>query len=274
MKVRIVIDSTADIRPELRERFAVVPLTIHFGDEEYVDGVDIDHRKFYEMLVERDVVPTTSQATPAAFEKAFALVFEKGTGIILKMGRQEKRQETYQTQTDAANICEDRENLKAFSKSANRTGFGNVAVSGAAGVGMGLFGVALPDIPFFTAMMLKSVYELAESYGFPCDTPAEQLYVLRVIEAALSCGEELQERSRVLDIYAQTGLWPEELDRERQIKATARQVSEAVLLGKALQNVPVAGAAGGVADAVYLNRIRKYAAIKYQKRFLIRRRVQ
>ena len=47
MKVRIVIDSTADIRPELRERFAVVPLTIHFGDEEYVDGVDIDHGKFY-----------------------------------------------------------------------------------------------------------------------------------------------------------------------------------------------------------------------------------
>lgn len=209
-----------------------------------------------------------------AFEKAFALVFEKGTGVILKMGRQEKRQEDYQVQADAADFREDRENLKAFSKSANRTGFGNVAVSGAAGIGMGLFGVALPDIPFFTAMMLKSVYELAESYGFPCDTPAEQMYVLRVIEAALSCGEDLRERNRALDGYAQTGLWPEERDREQQIKATARQVSEAVLLGKALQNVPVAGAAGGVADAVYLSRIQKYAAIKYQKRFLIRRRVR
>ena len=82
MKVRIVIDSTADIRPELRERFAVVPLTIHFGDEEYVDGVDIDHRKFYEMLVERDVVPTTSQATPAAFEKAFAEAAEQGESVV------------------------------------------------------------------------------------------------------------------------------------------------------------------------------------------------
>lgn len=209
-----------------------------------------------------------------AFEKAFALVFEKGTGVILKMGRQEKRQETYQAQTDAADIREDRENLKAFSRSANRTGLGNVAVSGAAGIGMGLFGVALPDIPFFTAMMLKSVYELAESYGFPCDTPAEQMYVLRVIEAALSCGEDLWERNRALDIYAQTGFWPEEREREQQIKATSRQVSEAVLLGKALQNVPVAGVAGGVADAVHLSRIRKYAAIKYQKRFLIRRRVR
>lgn len=209
-----------------------------------------------------------------AFEKAFALVFEKGTGIILKAGRKDARRETYQTQEAAAGLSEDRENLKAFSRSANRAGLGNVAVSGAAGVGMGLLGIALPDIPFFTAMMLKSVYELGESYGFPCDDAAEQLYVLRVIEAALSCGEDLRERNRALDVYAQTGLWPEETDRERQIRATARQVSEAVLLGKALQNVPVAGAAGGVADAVYLSRIRNYAAIKYQKRFLIRRRVR
>ena len=72
MKVRIVIDSTADIRPELKERFSIVPLTIHFGEREYVGGVDIDHRKFYEMLVESDVMPTTSQATPAAFERCSA----------------------------------------------------------------------------------------------------------------------------------------------------------------------------------------------------------
>jgi hypothetical protein len=209
-----------------------------------------------------------------AFEKAFALVFEKGTGVILKAGRKDARRETYRLQETAADFSEDREHLKAVSKTANRSGLGNVAVSGAAGVSMGLFGVALPDIPFFTAMMLKSVYEVAESYGFPCDNAAEQLYVLRVVETALSDGEKLKERNRDLDVYAQTGFWPEETDRERQISATARQVSEAVLLGKALQNIPVAGAVGGVADAVYLNRIRKYAAIKYQKRFLICRRVK
>ena len=43
-----------------------------------------------------------------AFEKAFALVFEKGTGIILKIGRQDARRETYQAQTDAADATEDR----------------------------------------------------------------------------------------------------------------------------------------------------------------------
>ena len=82
MKVRIVIDSTADIRPELKARFSIVPLTILFGEQEYVDGVDIDHHQFYEMLVESDVMPTTSQATPAAFGKMFAEAVANGESVV------------------------------------------------------------------------------------------------------------------------------------------------------------------------------------------------
>lgn len=208
-----------------------------------------------------------------AFEKAFELVFEKGTGVIQKVGRQEARREAHQSNEDAVNLSEDRKNLKAFSKAANQAGAGNVAVSGLAGVSMGLFGVALPDIPLFTAMLLKSVYETGESYGFSSKGEEEQLYALRVIEAALSYGEELRERNQVLDYYAQTGLWPDEAKRDVQIKATARRLSEAVLYGKALQNVPVIGVVGGAGDAVCLSRVQKYAAIKYQKRFLIQRRL-
>ena len=49
-------------------------LTDHFGQEEYIDGVTIDNRTFYEKLVESDVLPTTSQATPDAFIKEFEKV--------------------------------------------------------------------------------------------------------------------------------------------------------------------------------------------------------
>ena len=38
MSVRIIVDSTADLRNEIRERFAIVPMTVHFGDEEYIDA--------------------------------------------------------------------------------------------------------------------------------------------------------------------------------------------------------------------------------------------
>ena len=71
LKTRIIVDSTADLVPEIKERVYTVPLTVHFGQEEYIDGVTIDHKTFYEKLVESDVLPTTSQATPNDFVGAF-----------------------------------------------------------------------------------------------------------------------------------------------------------------------------------------------------------
>lgn len=82
MNVRIVIDSTADVRAALRDRFSIVPLTVHFGEEEYVDGVTITHKAFYEKLVESDVLPTTSQATPVAFAKVFDEAVSRGETVV------------------------------------------------------------------------------------------------------------------------------------------------------------------------------------------------
>lgn len=86
MKVNIIVDSTTDLRPGLRDQFTVVHLTVSFGDKEYVDGVTISHKEFYEKLIESDVLPTTSQATPAAFEAVFARVAERGeTAVVLTL---------------------------------------------------------------------------------------------------------------------------------------------------------------------------------------------
>ena len=82
MRVKIIVDSTADLTPWVRQRVDVVPLTIHFGEMEYVDGVTIDSQTFYEMLVESDVLPTTSQATPFAFEEAFRKAVEDGFEVV------------------------------------------------------------------------------------------------------------------------------------------------------------------------------------------------
>lgn len=71
MKTRIIVDSTADLLPEFRSRVGVVPLTVRFGEDEFVDGVTITHQEFYQRLVESDVLPTTSQATPDVFMKEF-----------------------------------------------------------------------------------------------------------------------------------------------------------------------------------------------------------
>jgi DegV family protein with EDD domain len=83
MKTRIIVDSTADLAPEVKECVHTVPLTVRFGDEEFIDGVTIDKKTFYEKLVESDVLPTTSQATPDAFIKEFEKVAAAGEEAVV-----------------------------------------------------------------------------------------------------------------------------------------------------------------------------------------------
>ena len=101
MKTRIIVDSTADLMPEYKSRVSVVPLTVHFGEEEYIDGVTIDHKTFYEKLIESDVLPTTSQATPDAFMKEFEKARESGEAAVV-ITLASKFSGTYQSATIAA----------------------------------------------------------------------------------------------------------------------------------------------------------------------------
>ena len=101
MNTRIIVDSTTDLMPEFKSRVSVVPLTVHFGDEEYIDGVTIDHKSFYEKLVETDVHPTTSQATPAAFMAQYEKVRAAGdSAVVITLSA--KLSGTYQSAVIAA----------------------------------------------------------------------------------------------------------------------------------------------------------------------------
>ncbi|MBE6977409.1 MAG: DegV family EDD domain-containing protein [Ruminococcaceae bacterium] len=83
MKTRIIVDSTSDLLPNGKKQVHVVPLTVHFGQEEYVDGVTIDHIAFYEKLIETDVHPSTSQASPAAFAAEYEKARSAGEAAVV-----------------------------------------------------------------------------------------------------------------------------------------------------------------------------------------------
>ena len=106
MQTKIIVDSTVDLIPELKARTAVVPLTVSFGEEEYIDGVTISHQQFYEKLVETDVLPRTSQASPAAFAKAYKAAKAEGQqAVVLTVS--EKLSGTYQSAMIAAQDFDD-----------------------------------------------------------------------------------------------------------------------------------------------------------------------
>lgn len=83
MNVRIIIDSSVDIAERFRQDVKIVPLTIHFGEQELIDGLTIDKQRFYERLVECDELPRTSQANPTAFQKVFEEVTQAGEEAVV-----------------------------------------------------------------------------------------------------------------------------------------------------------------------------------------------
>ena len=82
MKVRIITDSASDLMPPYRPEVTVLPMTVTFGTEEFQDGIDLNHKQFYEKLIEGEDLPTTSQISPAQFEEAFSQAVEAGETVV------------------------------------------------------------------------------------------------------------------------------------------------------------------------------------------------
>ena len=161
----------------------------------------------------REKVPEKLKTTlTAAFYKGFETVFEKGTAAIEKTYDKERLEAMYrmnQDMTDYGNRPE--KALKEMEKDIRRTHTAGKGMAAAEGTVLGLFGIGLPDIPLFLAVLLKGVYETALRYGFSYDSREEKIYVLNLICAALSEGEEKRKYSLYLDLQG------DEMDLQRAL---------------------------------------------------------
>lgn len=83
--IRIVTDSSCDLPADLVARYGitVVPLTIRFGREEYVDGEGLTPNAFWRKLASSKHLPETSAPSAGAFRDAFVRVLDEGaTGVV------------------------------------------------------------------------------------------------------------------------------------------------------------------------------------------------
>ncbi len=83
MKTRIIIDSTANLMADRRALTTVIPLTVRFGEEEFIDGITITNEEFYKRLETVETLPTTSQVTPEAFRDEFQKVADAGDEAVV-----------------------------------------------------------------------------------------------------------------------------------------------------------------------------------------------
>ena len=105
MSLKIITDSASDYSCQ-DPRVSKLPLSVLFGDTEYLDGETLTNQEFYEKLIETDQLPTTSQIPPARFQEAFRKVKENGDEAIV-ITISSKLSGTYQSAVIAADDFED-----------------------------------------------------------------------------------------------------------------------------------------------------------------------
>jgi DegV family protein with EDD domain len=102
--VRIVTDSSCDLAPEEASALGieVVPLTIRFGDREFVDRTELSATEFYANMATSDVLPETAAPAPGAYDEVFRRLLDDGADAIVCVHLSESLSATIQSARTAA----------------------------------------------------------------------------------------------------------------------------------------------------------------------------
>ena len=102
--IHVVTDSACDLSPALAEERGarVVPLTIRFGTEELVDGVELSTKEFWDRVITGPHMPETSAPAPGAFQQAFLEAHEAGAESVVCITISSRLSATYQAACNAA----------------------------------------------------------------------------------------------------------------------------------------------------------------------------
>lgn len=220
--------------------------------------------------VESKVPENVKSTMNSAFCKSFQLVFKNGTKYIEKLYNKGKIQSDHNMNDFKLNSTLNRKTLKKLDRHAVRANLLNTSISAIEGAGLGFLGMGLPDIPLFTAMILKTIYEISLSYGFVYELDDEKIYILNLICASLSKGEEQRRfNDRVDEISTKIdGHFLLDNKLEEEISRASKVLSDSMLASKFVQGIPVVGVVGSFTNYKIINKISSYSAIKYKKRYL------
>ena len=106
-KIKIITDSTLDLPSDIvkEKDIEVLPLLINFGEESYLDGVEINTREMLDRIAKENILPTTAQVTPNRFEEVFKKYIDEGYKIVTLVLSSEMSG-TYQSACIAKNMLD------------------------------------------------------------------------------------------------------------------------------------------------------------------------
>ena len=222
----------------------------------------------------QDKIPEKLRATlETAFLKGFELVFEKGNIVIEKTYNKDRLMSDHVVNDYILEKKLNRRNMNTLDKYVRKSNRFNTSLSLVEGSVLGFFGIGLPDIPLFIGVIMKTINEIALNYGFDYKNDNEKAFILKIISAAMSEGED---KIRINDEISILGEAIDKnleinIDLDSLIKETAKILSDALLVGKFIQGIPFVGIVGGTINYTIIKKIAKYGQIKYKKRYLAKK---
>jgi len=138
-RIRVVTDSACDLSGELAaERgVTIVPLSIRFGTEEFVDGSTLSTDEFWARCAASPVLPETSAPSPGAFQEAFLAAADDGYDGVLSLSLSSGVSATFQAAVAAANAVADRIPVRTVDSRQLTMGQGLIALDVADLAGLG-----------------------------------------------------------------------------------------------------------------------------------------
>ena len=132
MAVKIVTDSTSDITSDLAQELGitVVPLTVFFGHESFLDRVEISTDDFYKRLANESIFPTTTQPAPGIFVDVYNKLAEE-TEEILTIVISSKLSGTYQSATNAKSMITNKCRIEVIDSQKMAMGLGLIVIAAA-----------------------------------------------------------------------------------------------------------------------------------------------
>ena len=133
-QVKIVVDSTADIPAETREKLGIemVPLQVLFGEQAYLDGITIGPHDFYDKLASAPALPTTSQPSPVEFHTMYERLLQDNPGVhIISLHLSSKVSGTYQSATIGRSMLDSEDDVTVIDTASASYGFGALAIRAA-----------------------------------------------------------------------------------------------------------------------------------------------
>lgn len=207
-----------------------------------------------------------------AFHKGFGLIFEKGIPYIEKTYDKNRINLEYDLNNYAAHHYPSRKHMRRLDKPADRSKLLNSTIAVMEGGVLGLLGIGLPDIPIFLAVMLKTVNEIALSYGYSYDSIEEKAYILNLICGALSTEDDRMlylNKTDELGVTIDNGIVID-INLEAIMDETSDILVDAMLIAKFIQGIPIVGMIGGLVNHSIIKKVSSYARLKYKKRYLLR----